>query len=161
VQSDSDRNTVCALQIADWLQKPVDPRRLLAAVRGAAHGSARYINILHVEDDESLGKIVEAVLESDAQVTSARSLARARQLLEDHSYDLIILDLALQDGSGLDLLADQRQPLPPILLYSASEVGPDLAARVQATLVKSRDSVDQLLQTVRRLSQTGRQRIAD
>jgi PAS domain S-box-containing protein len=153
MQSESDRNTVCALQIADWLQKPVDPRRLLAAVRGAARGGLRHMKILHVEDDESLGKIVEAVLESDAQVTSARSVARARQLLEDHSYDLIILDLALQDGSGLELLADQRQPLPPILLYSASEAGPDVAARVQATLVKSRDSVDQLLQTVRRLSQ--------
>jgi DNA-binding response OmpR family regulator len=67
----------------------------------------------------------------------------------------VILDAALGDGSGLDLLPTLHEAgseAPPVILYSATEPSRELAERVQAALVKSRDSVEHLLATVRRLA---------
>jgi hypothetical protein len=45
-----------------------------------------------------------------------------------------------------------------VILYSASEASRDVAGRVQAALVKSRDPVEQLLANVRALAGTERVR---
>ncbi|HET9448372.1 MAG TPA: response regulator, partial [Steroidobacteraceae bacterium] len=95
------------------------------------------------------------LLSDEAEVVRAHSLAQARTYVETQRFDLVILDAALGDGSGLDLLpmmhaADNEAP--PVILYSATEPSRDLSERVQAALVKSRDSVDHLLATVRRLA---------
>jgi hypothetical protein len=52
----------------------------------------------------------------------------------------------------LPLLNEAAGEAPPIILYSATEPSRELAERVQAALVKSRDSVEHLLATVRRLA---------
>lgn len=145
-----------SLQLADWLPKPVDPQRLMNAIHLAINGgrAGRY-RILHVEDDGSLAEMLRALLEAEAQVTSAHSLVEARALLARERYDLVILDVALHDGSGLELLPllrEEGKPAPPVVLYSATEASRDIAAQVEAALVKSRDSLEQLLSTVRKLA---------
>ncbi len=108
-----------------------------------------------MEDDESLTELVEELLSDEAEVVRAHSLAEARVLIESQRYDLVILDVALGDGSGLDPLPALHragEEAPPVILYSATEPSRDLSDRVQAALVKSRDSVEQLLATVRRLA---------
>ena len=108
-----------------------------------------------MEDDESLTQLVEELLADEADVVRAHSLARRDRTCEAGRYDLVILDAALGDGSGLDLLPMLHEAAgraPPVILYSATEPSRDLSERVQAALVKSRDSVEQLLATVRRLA---------
>jgi DNA-binding response OmpR family regulator len=95
------------------------------------------------------------LLSDEAEVMQAHSLAQARVHIETERFDLVILDVALGDGSGLDLLPLLHQSgseAPPIILYSATEPSRELAERVQAALVKSRDPVEHLLATVRRLA---------
>src|SRR5262249_42694184 len=148
---------VSMLQLADWLQKPIDPQRLLDSIHGALRkpreGRAR---ILHVEDDESLTQLVHELLADEADVVAAHSLAEARDRANGSDYyDLVILDVALGDGSGLDLLplfAANKAASTPVILYSATEPTREITDRVQAALVKSRDSVEQLLANVRRLA---------
>jgi PAS domain S-box-containing protein len=150
---------VSGLHLADWLQKPIDPERLLGAIHAVlakpAEGRAR---ILHVEDDVSLTELVKELLAEDADVVAASSLARARERLDGDAYDLVILDIALGDGSGLELLPLLRQSArrPPVILYSATEPTRELSQMVEAALVKSRDSVDQLLAAVRSLASGAR-----
>jgi len=155
-RTSADAERLGTLQLADWLQKPIDPSRLLDAIHNVLlELRDRRARILHVEDDESLTQLVEELLSDEAQVVRAHSLAQARAHIEAERFDLVILDAALGDGSGLDLLPalhEAGSEAPPIILYSASEPSRELAERVQAALVKSRDSVEHLLATVRRLA---------
>ncbi|MDY6945180.1 MAG: PAS domain S-box protein [Pseudomonadota bacterium] len=107
--------------------------------------------ILHVEDDQSLSAIVREAMYRNANVTSARSVATARQWLAGQQFDALILDMTLPDGSGLDLLPlrtrDGERPTI-IVSYTADEPSRSLRRAVDVALVKSRHSVTQLMVTV-------------
>lgn len=106
---------------------------------------------LHIEDDPSLGAIVREAMSSNAVVTSARSIAAARQQLAAKHFDAVILDITLPDGSGLELLpiATRAGERPPVIIsYTADEPSRALRNAVDAALVKSRNSVTQLMVTV-------------
>ena len=63
------------------------------------------MKILVIEDDASLRKIITEALEGERFVVESASTYRdALMKIEDYSYDCILLDIMLPDGSGLDLL---------------------------------------------------------
>jgi DNA-binding NarL/FixJ family response regulator len=63
----------------------------------------------------------------------------------------VILDLALPDGSGLDLLTllGNLTPPTPVLIFSAHEVDAEVAGHAASVLVKSQTSNRELLETIR------------
>lgn len=68
------------------------------------------MKVLVVEDDRKLGQFIRKGLEEAAySVTLAPDCRTARGLSCEAEYDLIILDLGLPDGSGLDLLREWRE----------------------------------------------------
>ena len=92
--------------------------------------------ILVVEDDPTaLGLATEVLQMADYEVWQARGLGEARELLERATPALVLLDLRLGDGDGVDLArqirADSRYPGLPILALSADAM-PDDAARARA-----------------------------
>jgi PAS domain S-box-containing protein len=121
-------------------------------VRGAANARDESLpHILHVEDDQSLTAIVREAMSRNAVVSSARSLAAARQLLAERRFDAVILDVVLPDGSGLALLpivVGEGERASVIVSYTADEPARAWRSRVDAALVKSRHSVTQLMVTV-------------
>ncbi|HEY0554702.1 MAG TPA: response regulator, partial [Thermoanaerobaculia bacterium] len=132
-----------ALGVVDWLVKPIDEQRLRRAMERAVrspHGDGA--RILHVEDDLDLQRVVAAIVGGDALVEQAVDLTGARERLAGERYDLVILDLALPDGSGLDLLPliGEADPPTPVLIFSAHEVDPGAANRVASVLIKSQTS---------------------
>jgi DNA-binding NtrC family response regulator len=61
--------------------------------------------ILVVEDDTYLKKTIGAFLDSQgADVSLAKNLEEARNLLEGQSYDFALMDVNLPDGNSLELL---------------------------------------------------------
>ncbi len=67
--------------------------------------------ILIVEDEEVLREsLVDFFRQENYLALSAETLAEARQTLRCHDFDLMILDMKLPDGSGLDLLAEIDDP---------------------------------------------------
>ncbi len=140
--------------VVDWMEKPVDPDRLAELVRGAiGPGTPGEAVILHVDDDRDIREIVATALSGSAEILSADGVVQARHMLASRRPDLVILDLELRDGSGLDLLNDIRaEPGPPIpvVVFSAQDTG-DLGRDVTATLVKSRTSLAGLVGRVRAL----------
>ncbi|HEX4963643.1 MAG TPA: response regulator, partial [Thermoanaerobaculia bacterium] len=141
-----------ALGVVDWLAKPIDEAQLTAAVRRAVGGGlAGGVRILHVEDDPDLQRVVAAILAGETEVEPASTLAEARQRLAHGPFDLVILDLALPDGSGLDLLPllGGLTPPTPVLIFSAHEVDGEVAGRAASVLIKSQTSNHELLATIR------------
>lgn len=68
--------------------------------------------ILLVEDEQLLRWSLRQWLErAGFEVHEAESLAAARQHLRDHRPDIVLLDLSLPDGYGLDLFEEQRESL--------------------------------------------------
>lgn len=78
--------------------------------------------ILIVEDDKALAQGLCMTLEQ-YDCTAAPTLALARQALQEGGWDLVILDVNLPDGSGLDLLARLRQTSGlPVLILTANDL---------------------------------------
>ncbi|WP_300341763.1 CHASE domain-containing protein [Accumulibacter sp.] len=147
-----------ALAIADWLGKPIDAPRLVAAVTRAVHRrAAQRPRILHGEDDADLARIVAAQFGGLAEIVEAPTLSTAKDALSQGIFDVVILDLGLPDGPGLNLLpVIQGLVHPPqVVVFSASDPEASLERRqaVVASLVKSRTSNERLVQLVRELTQ--------
>jgi DNA-binding response OmpR family regulator len=142
-----------ALAVVDWLHEPVPVERLVEGVAEAI-ATRKRASILHVEDDPDILRVVSAAFEGHAELTSAVDLESARAALNSRHYDLVILDLALPGGSGLELLSEMRRDdgkLIPVVIFSARDDDPEIANRVEAMLTKSRASLDDLVATVETL----------
>ena len=141
--------------VIDWLDKPIDRGRLIAAVEKAAlHRKDSKPRILHIEDDPDVLQVVSVILQDVAEVTHAANLQETQQQLATKTFDLVILDLELPDGSGLELLPKlkcQSKKTVPVVVFSARDLGKDAARKVEATLVKSRTSNQELLDTIKSL----------
>jgi PAS domain S-box-containing protein len=142
------------LNVLDWLKKPVDTEQLLDVLnRPIVRDSCVRPRILHLDDDRDVLRVVAQALGSTAEVVSAETIDEARHLLDMHTFDLAVLDVALAEGFGLDLLPDlcgaDGEPIP-VVVFSAQD-SPEIAARVLAVLSKSRASIDNLVSTLRRL----------
>ena len=81
--------------------------------------------LLVVDDDPEIRKLLARYVESQGfRVRLASSCRELRGQLATHHIDLIVLDVMLLDGSGLDLCRDlraQRSNVPIILLTALKE----------------------------------------
>ena len=86
--------------------------------------------ILLIEDDNALGRGVAVALTEPGRIfTLARDLQQARQRWEQQSFDLVVLDLNLPDGNGLDFLRWLRQRSEvPVLILTANDLESDEVA---------------------------------
>ena len=92
-------------------------------------------HILLVEDDLALGQGIAMALQiPDTAVTVCRSLSEVRQTLSGMTFILLILDINLPDGNGLDLLREQKalRPEVPILLLTANDLELDEVAGLES-----------------------------
>lgn len=142
-----------ALAVVDWIHKPVSIEKLVQGLESTAANGGRP-RILHIEDDPDVLRVVASAFEGHADVDPVTDLDFARLALKQTHYDLVILDLALPGGSGLELLTDMHRsdgtPIP-VVIFSAQDDDPVLARRVEAMLTKSRASLNDLVATVETL----------
>ncbi|HKV08422.1 MAG TPA: response regulator transcription factor [Thermoanaerobaculia bacterium] len=82
------------------------------------------MRLLLVEDEPLLARHLRQGLQEEAYaVDLAGSVREARERMEDAAYDLVVLDLMLPDGSGLDLLNLWRGEgmTAPVLILTARD----------------------------------------
>ena len=66
--------------------------------------------ILVVDDEESIREFLTILLEKeDYEVTTADSVAAGKGRIADGSFDVVMCDLKLPDGSGLEVLEEARR----------------------------------------------------
>ncbi len=92
-------------------------------------------HIFLLEDDETLGRgIAMALTGPETSVVCRSSLAKARETLAEDRFDLLILDVNLPDGSGLDLLRQIRAggDTTPVILLTANDLELDEVTGLEA-----------------------------
>ena len=142
--------------VSDWLKKPIDEHLLVHSLRRAvASLDSGKPRILHVEDDLDIQRITAAIAQDFASFEFAASLQEARARLREHTFDLVLLDLALGSHSGWDLFEDidALDPRPPVNVFSAGDVEPSDGRYADAVLVKAHTSNTELLNTIQRVLQ--------
>jgi DNA-binding response OmpR family regulator len=147
---------VDALEVLDWIEKPVDVKRLHNAL-DLAIAPSEEIRILHVEDDPDVRHLVAQALAGTGTIHSAATLAEAMAELAKFEFDTVILDMNLPDGSAgalLPQLKNRAGQTIPVIVFSARETDVDVSRQVQAVLTKSQNSLDYLVRIVTRLCQS-------
>ena len=90
--------------------------------------------IFLLEDDEALGRGITMALEGpERAVFRAGTLAEAEEILSRERFSLLILDVNLPDGSGLELLKQLRQrgDSVPVILLTANDLELDIVAGLE------------------------------
>lgn len=90
--------------------------------------------ILLLEDDTALGRGIQMALQGDAvQIKLCRTLAQGREETARDDYCLLILDVNLPDGSGLELLRQVRQDSSvPVILLTANDLEMDIVTGLES-----------------------------
>ena len=81
-------------------------------------------DILIVEDDQALSQGIRLGLEGEGRrFVQASTLAHGERALEERVFSLVVLDLNLPDGSGLELLRRLRtHSALPVLILTANDL---------------------------------------
>ena len=92
-------------------------------------------HIFLLEDDDTLGRGISMALTGpEVSVVCRSTLAQAREMLTNNRFDLLILDINLPDGSGLDLLRQLRAggDCTPVILLTANDLELDEVTGLEA-----------------------------
>ncbi len=110
--------------------------------------------ILVVDDDEALLRLIRLALASeDFEVRTARDGLEGLEALEDHPFDLIVLDLQMPRMSGESMYAELRargHTLPVLILSAYGAERARIQLRADAAMGKPFD-VDLLIDRIRAL----------
>lgn len=119
-------------------------------------------HLLLVEDDVRIQRMLRMGLEEEGFVLDvAGSVAEARAISAGRTFDAVLLDVRLPDGSGFDVCAELRRATPtlPILMLTALD---DVPHRIQGLDAGADDyvpkpfSFEELLARIRALLRRAR-----
>jgi signal transduction histidine kinase/CheY-like chemotaxis protein/CHASE3 domain sensor protein len=138
--------------------KPIDRERLIDAIR---HLEAKFTQklrrVLIVEDDPVLRESTAQLLAADdVETVTAGTTAEALAQLGRTTFDCMVLDLALPDRSGLELLEEmargEQYGFPPVIVYTGRSLSHDqiheLGRFSQSIIIKGARSPERLLDEV-------------
>ncbi|MCD9122031.1 response regulator [Cupriavidus sp. UGS-1] len=120
-----------------------------------ARGGMR--TVLVVEDDATLRDSIRALLQSaDIDIVTADTVSAALARLSERRFDCVVMDLALPDGSGHDLLeqmaADSSYSMPPVIVYTGRQLSAEdeqqLRRHSKSIIIKGARSPERLLDEV-------------
>jgi DNA-binding response OmpR family regulator len=103
-------------------------------------------HILIIDDEASLRQTMARILlRAGFEVTTVASGKESLSILNEHSFDLVYLDIRMPDMNGLDVLKIIHEQFPelPVLLFTAQ---PDLHSAVEAL---RRGATDYLLKPLK------------
>lgn len=140
---------------AEWINKPIDEDRLINAIEAAItkFQTQATKRILHVEDDTDIRNLVKMLLDDSYEIAQAATLKAAREALNSGSFDLVLLDIGLPDGSGLDLIKNIRTlaNVPQVMIFSADDIQVSQSSEVADALIKSKTTNDELADRIKKL----------
>ncbi|TKX74705.1 response regulator [Halorubrum sp. GN11_10-6_MGM] len=109
------------------------------------------IRVLHVEDDEAFADLTAAHferIEADIRHETARTVAAAERRCRGDSFEAVVCDYDLPDGTGIDLLERVREDEPelPFILFTgkgSEEVASEAISAGVTDYLQKRGGTDQ------------------
>ncbi|QEU34527.1 response regulator [Stenotrophomonas maltophilia] len=159
VVSAMDRSQVAReLGAIGFAIKPTTRERLVTAIEQLEQTSQRDVRrLLIVEDDSELRHNLELLLGRDQlQIVAVGTLAGALEQLSTVTFDCMVMDLSLPDGSGYDLLehmaGNDDVGFPPVIVYTGRALNREEEQRLRryskSIIIKGARSPERLLDEV-------------
>jgi len=141
-----------------YVIKPATRERLVEAIQQLEATSERDVRrLLIVEDDSALRSNLQLLLGRDQlEITAVGTLAEAMSELANSTFDCMVTDLALPDGTGYDLLehmaGNEALGFPPVIVYTGRALTRDEEQRLRryskSIIIKGARSPERLLDEV-------------
>jgi len=138
-----------------FLPKPITQENITGTLdKISKHLNKNVKDLLIVEDDEVNRIMISKLLGGkDVNLSLTDSGAEALELLKNNTYDCVVLDIGLNDMSGIELVQKFnkvcRKKLPPIIVYTARELTKEetkeLLRYTQSIIIKGAKSEGRLL----------------
>ncbi len=155
-----DDYTQVALELGavGYALKPVARDEVVSAIDRLQSRLDRQVKrVLVVEDDEKLRVAVSELLRSDdVEIRTVSTVSGALAELADTTFDCMVMDLVLPDGSGYDLLEKMASggpyAFPPVIVYTGRKITREEELRLrrysQSIILKGARSPERLLDEV-------------
>jgi len=150
--------TALELGAVGYVLKPAAREQLVSAIQGLQDRLQREVRrVLVVEDDEDLRRNLVLLLTADGvAIDAVGTVAEALERLSSTTYDCMVMDLSLSDGSGDELLekmaAGHQYAFPPVIVYTGRALSGDEEQRLRryskSIIVKGARSPERLLDEV-------------
>ncbi|WP_102944801.1 response regulator [Stenotrophomonas sp. VV52] len=141
-----------------YVIKPATRERLVEAIQQLEATNERDVRrLLIVEDDSALRSNLQLLLGRDQlEITAVGTLAEAIAELSGSTFDCMVTDLALPDGTGYDLLehmaGNEALGFPPVIVYTGRALTRDEEQRLRryskSIIIKGARSPERLLDEV-------------
>ena len=106
--------------------------------------------VLIIEDDSTIRTILTHVLsEQGYEIVACVLLREAKGLLESDEFDLIISDIGLPDGNGLDFCG--QYALPYISMSATEGIAPLAIASGAKAFIEKPFAVEEMLSAIKRV----------
>ncbi|MGV3741438.1 MAG: response regulator [Burkholderiaceae bacterium] len=158
VSVDEYMQTALEMGAIGYALKPAAREELAKAIsrlESVLHKQAR--QVLIVEDNAPLRESLAAMLSAeDITITNASTIAEALDFLSSGTFDCMVMDLTLPDGSGYDLLEKiskgGKYAFPPVIVYTGRVLTREEEQRLrrysQSIIIKGARSPERLLDEV-------------
>ncbi|UPG88025.1 response regulator [Luteibacter aegosomaticola] len=140
------------------LMKPATRERLVDAIAQLEDRYARTMrHLLIVEDDADLRNNLTLLLAREQlEIVAVGSIREALERLQTATFDCLVMDLVLPDGSGYDLLehmaASEAFAFPPVIVYTGRSLTREEEQRLRrysrSIIIKGARSPERLLDEV-------------
>jgi signal transduction histidine kinase/CheY-like chemotaxis protein/CHASE3 domain sensor protein len=147
-----------SLGAVGFANKPVTREQLVEVLQKLETKLAQRMHrVLVVEDDPVQREAVAKLLGSgEVETVTASTAAECLALLEQQTFDCMVLDLSLPDASGYSLLEKLSQEgaysFPPVIVYTGRELSPvdeeKLRKYSRSIIIKGAKSPERLLDEV-------------
>lgn len=138
--------------IVYWVEKTFDLKTLGTAIEDIIKLKDKdKAEILHVENDVDLLNLIEITLGDIANVTQANTLINAKNILENKSFDVIILDYVFPEGTSDKLIPTIKSGInknAKLIIFSAYEESKILAKYVDEIIIKTNVSFEEFKESI-------------
>lgn len=138
-------------------RKPPVPRRHSLIFIKNTGKESRHLNILHVEDNQTIAETVKEMLEREGWAVEACADGTTGQekLSGETHYDVLIFDNKLPGVDGIELIRQTRQishrQQVPIIMLSASDVEMEARQAGANAFLKKPEEITAIAETIARL----------
>ncbi|MFM0731260.1 response regulator [Paraburkholderia sediminicola] len=151
-------DTALHLGAIGYTLKPTARSTMETAIRRLeARLQQRLKRVLVIEDDAPMRESIRALLQSDnTEIVAVATLADAFEYLSKFTFDCVVTDLALPDGTGYDLLerlaANAAHAALPVIVYTGRMLSDEEEHRLRryskSIIIKGAKSPERLLDEV-------------